>query len=208
MGCRVTALITDMSQPLGRAVGNAVEVAESIEILKGRGPRDVESLSVELAAWMVHLGDRAASLDAARARVREALSSGQGLERFRRVIELQGGDPRVCDDPGRLPQAAHRVPLPASRDGRVARIGCRDVGRIAMQLGAGRERVEDRIDPAVGVVLHKKVGDLVIEGEPLATLHVDDPDRLAPGLEALRDAIGIGAEAPESAPLIRDVLDS
>jgi pyrimidine-nucleoside phosphorylase/thymidine phosphorylase len=208
MGCRVTALITDMSQPLGRAVGNAVEVAESIEILKGRGPRDVESLSVELAAWMVHLGDRAASLDAARARVREALSSGQGLERFRRVIELQGGDPRVCDDPGRLPQAAQRVPLPANRDGRVVRIGCRAVGRIAMQLGAGRERVEDRIDPAVGVVLHKKVGDLVIEGEPLATLHVDDPDRLAPGLEALRDAIGIGAEAPESAPLIRDVLDS
>ena len=112
MGKRVAALITDMDQPLGRTAGNALEVAECVETLKGRGPTDLESLSVELAAWMVHLGGAAASLDAARARVREALASGAGLERFRRVIELQGGNPRVCDDPV--------APAPGPGDGRGA----------------------------------------------------------------------------------------
>jgi len=207
MGRKVVALITDMEQPLGRAVGNALEVAECVETLKGRGPRDLESLSVELAAWMVKLGDLAPTLEQARARVREALGSGAGLRRFREVIALQGGEPRVCDDTGLLPRAARTVDLPAERDGRVTRIACRAVGHAAMVLGAGRETVDSRVDPAVGLVLNKKVGDLVVAGETLATVHYNDERRLAPGLERLRAAFEISEEARPTTPLIRDVLD-
>ncbi|MGE5126326.1 MAG: thymidine phosphorylase, partial [Betaproteobacteria bacterium] len=156
MGKKVAALLTDMEQPLGRNVGNALEVAECVETLKGRGPKDLESLSVELAAWMVHLAGAAASLDTARTRVRQALASGEGLDRLRRVIELQGGDPRVCDDPALLPQARETVVLRAERDGRVVRLAARAVGHAAMLLGAGRETVASAIDHAVGFVFHKK----------------------------------------------------
>ena len=207
MGRKVVALITDMEQPLGRAVGNALEVAECVETLKGRGPRDLESLSVELAAWMVQLGDLAPSLEQARARVREALASGAGLRCFREVIALQGGEPGVCDDTGLLPRAARTVELPAEREGRVTRIACRAVGHAAMVLGAGRETVDSRIDPAVGLVLHKKVGDLVLPGEPLASVHYNDERRLAPCLERLRAAFEISDEARPMTPLIRAVLD-
>ncbi len=172
MGKRVAALLTDMEQPLGRNVGNALEVAECIQTLKGRGPRDVESLSVELAAWMVYLGGAARSLVAARGRVREALASGAGLERLRQVIELQGGDPRVCDDLSLLPQARETYVLRAERDGRIARLGARAIGHAAMLLGAGRETVASTIDPAVGLILHKKVGDPVAIGEPMITVHL------------------------------------
>jgi pyrimidine-nucleoside phosphorylase len=207
MGKRVAALVTDMEQPLGRAVGNALETAECIEALKGRGPKDVTSLSIELAAWMLHLCGAAAGIEAARSRVREALDSGAGLRRFQQVIELQGGDPRVCDDPRLLPQAATRSELASPRDGRVGAIACRAVGLAGMLLGAGRETVDSRIDPAVGVVLHKKVGDPVAEGEPLATVHSNDPRRLPEALRLLAGAFTVGPEAPRTSPLVRSVLD-
>jgi pyrimidine-nucleoside phosphorylase/thymidine phosphorylase len=208
MGRRVTALITDMEQPLGRSVGNALEVVECVETLKGRGPKDLESLSVELAAWMLRLGGVSPSLESARIKVRDALGSGAGLRKLQQVVELQGGDPRVCDDTALLPRAKRIVPLKAERDGRVAHIACRAVGHAAMLLGAGRETVESRVDPAVGLVLHKKVGDLVIEGEPLLSLHVDDERPVEEALAELRGAVRIAAEAPPSTALIRDVLDS
>jgi len=151
MGKKVAALITDMDQPLGRAVGNALEVVESVETLRGRGPRDLEELSVELAAWMLSLAGAAPSLEAARAKARDALRGGAGLAKFREVIELQGGDPRVCDEPARLPAARETVDVPAVDGGHVAGIACRAVGHAAMLLGAGRETVDSRIDPAVGV---------------------------------------------------------
>ncbi len=207
MGKKVAALITDMEQPLGRAVGNALEVAESVETLKGRGPKDLESLSIELAAWMVQLGGVTPGLEVARRKVRDALASGAGLRKFQEVIDLQGGDPRVCDDLGVLPKARETVDLKAPRDGRVAAIACRSVGHAAMLLGAGREKVDSRIDPAVGLVLHKKVGDLVVEGEPMLTLHVNDRQRLGEALHLLGDAIRIAPEAPAATPLIRLVLD-
>ncbi len=207
MGKRVAALITDMDQPLGRAVGNALEVVESIETLKGRGPKDLESLSIELAAWMLFLGGVAAHMDAARTRVRDALASGAGLRKFREIVELQGGDPHVIDDPQRLPRARETVPLRADRDGRVTRIACRSVGQAGMLLGAGRETVDSVIDPAVGLVLHKKIGDLVILGEPLVTMHVNDPTRLEEVTTLLRDAIRVGPEAPARTALIHAVLD-
>jgi pyrimidine-nucleoside phosphorylase/thymidine phosphorylase len=207
LGRRIAALITDMDQPLGRNVGNALETLECIEALKGRGPNDLVSLSIELAARMLQLARLAPSLEAARARVREALASGAGLRKFQEVIEAQGGDPRVCDDPARLPRARETVELRSQRDGRVARIGCRAVGHAAMLLGAGRETVASAIDPAVGLVLHKKLGDPVAQGEPLLTLHVDDVQRLEEAQQILRDAIRVEADAPPATPLVRLVLD-
>jgi pyrimidine-nucleoside phosphorylase len=206
MGKKVAALITDMEQPLGHAVGNTLEVAEALETLKGRGPKDLESLSLELAAWMLHLAGTTATLDAARSRARDALVSGAGLRKLREVVEKQGGDPRVVDDPHVLPRARDVVPLKAEKDGRVVAIGCRAVGQAAMLLGAGRETLESVIDPAVGLVLHKKVGDLVIAGEPYATLHVNDPARLDDALALLREAIRFGPEAPARTRLIHHVI--
>jgi pyrimidine-nucleoside phosphorylase/thymidine phosphorylase len=207
MGKRVAALITDMDQPLGRCVGNALETHECIEALKGRGPTDLVSLSLELTAWMLHLTSLSPSLEAARAKAREALASGAGLRKFQEVIELQGGDPAVCDDSSRLPVARERVELRSERDGRVARIGCRAVGHAAMLLGAGRETVASSIDPAVGLVLHKKLGDPVAQGEPLATLHVNDAKHLEQATRMLKDAIRVETEAPAVPPLVRLVLD-
>jgi pyrimidine-nucleoside phosphorylase len=207
MGRKVAALITDMEQPLGRTVGNALEVQECVETLKGRGPKDLESLSLELAAWMLSLSGAAPSLEAARGKVRDALDSGAGLRKLQQVVELQGGDPRVCDDPALLPRARRTLELRAPSDGRVARIACRAVGQAAMLLGAGRETVDSRIDPAVGLVLHKKVGDLVIAGEPLMTLHVNDEGRLDEARGLLEGAVRLAPEAPPAQPLIRMVLD-
>ena len=206
MGRKVAALITDMEQPLGRAVGNGLETAECFETLKGRGPKDLESLSIELAAWMLYLGEVVPQLDAARVRVRDALASGAGLRKLEEVVELQGGDPRAVGDPTLLPRARDVFPLKAERDGRVTRIACRAVGHAAMLLGAGRETVDSVIDPAVGLVLHKKVGDLVIQGEPLLTLHVGDPARLDEVIAILREAVHVGPEAPARTPLIHYVL--
>jgi pyrimidine-nucleoside phosphorylase/thymidine phosphorylase len=206
MGKKMAALITDMDQPLGRHVGNALETYECIESLKGRGPDDLVSLSIELAAWMLKLAGTA-SLEAAKARLREALESGAGLRKFQEVIELQGGDPRVCDDPARLPRARERVELRADKDGHVTKIRCRAVGHAAMLLGAGRETVKSAIDPAVGIVLHKKVGDPVARGEPLATLHVNERQGLEEARALLDAAIHVGAEKTTTPTLIRSVLD-
>ncbi len=206
MGKRIAALLTDMEQPLGRTVGNALEIAECVETLKGRGPSDLESLSVELAAWMVHLAGVAPGMDLARARVREALASGAGLERFRRVIELQGGDPGVCDDLSLLPQARETVVVRAERDGRVTRLAARAIGHAAMLLGAGRERVDSTIDPGVGFVFHKKVGDPVAIGEPIVTVHAGPASRRAEALARLQEAILVGPEAPARSPLVLDIL--
>jgi pyrimidine-nucleoside phosphorylase/thymidine phosphorylase len=206
MGKKVVALITAMDQPLGRAVGNALEVAECVETLKGRGPSDLESLSIELAAWMVHLAGVAASLDAARAQVRAALASGAGLDRWRRVIELQGGDPRVCDDPSLLPQAKETIAVRSERDGRVARLAARAIGDASMLLGAGRETVQSAIDPAVGFVFHKKVGDPVAVNEPIVTVHVGKDSRREEALARLREAIVVSPEAPARGALVLDIL--
>jgi pyrimidine-nucleoside phosphorylase/thymidine phosphorylase len=206
MGKKIVALITDMDQPLGRTVGNALEIVECIETLQGRGPKDLDTLSVELAAWMLSLAGAEETLDAARARVVKVLASGAGLRKFEEVIALQGGDPRVCDDPSRLPRAAEAVELRAERGGRVTGIACRAVGHAAMLLGAGRETVDSGIDPAVGLVLRKKVGDPVEVGEPLAAIHVNDRSRLDEAVGLLRHAIRVGAEPISPRPLIHAVL--
>jgi pyrimidine-nucleoside phosphorylase len=188
-------------------VGNALETYEAIETLKGRGPADLESLSLELAARMLHLSGVAPAMEAARHQVRDTLASGAGLRKFQEVIGLQGGDPRVCDDPGLLPRARETVDLRSECDGRVTGIACRAVGLAAMLLGAGRETVDSRIDPAVGLVLLKKVGDPVAKGEPFLTIHLNDRRRLDDVVQILKEAVKIGPQAPPKAPLIRDVLN-
>jgi len=206
VGKKIAALVTDMDQPLGLSAGNALEVAECVETLKGRGPADTEALSVELAAWMLLLGDVSPDLDSARARVQGALSSGAGLRKLQEVVELQGGDPRVCDDPGRLPEAREKVVLRSPEAGHVARIACRAVGHAIMLLGAGRETVASTIDAAVGVVFHKKRGDAVDRDEPLLTVHVNDRRRLNECLDLLRSSIDVAREPPEPQPLVHTVL--
>ena len=199
MGKRVSALLTDMSQPLGRAVGNALEVRESIELLRGGGPADARALTVELGAEMLLLGGVAATLVEARGAIEAAIADGRGLERFRRVVAAQGGDPAVVDDPSRLPSSTMLRDVLAPSAGVVETIDTEGVGLAAMALGAGRARVEDRIDPAAGIVVHKKLGDRVERGEPLCTLHGgrggEPPERVA-----LRAAaawrIGPGPTAP------------
>jgi pyrimidine-nucleoside phosphorylase len=205
LGCRVEALLTAMDQPLGRAVGNALEVKECVETLKGRGPKDLESLSVELAARMVHLGT-GGGLAEARSRTRQALASGTGLEKLRQVIELQGGEPRVCDDPALLPRAPHEVAVRAGRDGRVARLAARAIGHAAMVLGAGRDTADGGIDPAVGFVFHKKVGDPVAINEPIVTVHAGARERLDAALAELRGAITVEREAGDPGALVLEVL--
>ena len=170
-GKRVTALLTAMEQPLGLAVGNALEVVESIELLRGGGPADLREVTVALGAEMVLLARLAPDLPAARAAIEKAIDDGRGLAKLRDIVAAQGGDPRAIDDPGRLPRAAQVIPVEAEADGVVTALDAEAVGLAAMALGAGRARVEDRVDPAVGVVLVRKVGDRVVRGEPLCLVH-------------------------------------
>jgi len=161
---RTEALITAMEAPLGRQIGNALEIVESIETLKGRGPQDLESLSVELAARMLVLGGVQPDLPAATAAVRAALASGAGVEKFRQIIANQGGDPRVVDDYARLPAVSDRDVIAAGRDGVVTAMKAEAVGRAAVVLGAGRDRIDAGVDPAVGFIITAPVGQAVRRG--------------------------------------------
>lgn len=208
MGKRVVALITRMDQPLGRAVGNALEVAEALECLRNKGPADLMGLSVELAAEMVLLAGLAKSIDEARGVCLETITSGAALERFRRLIEAQGGEPRVVDDPGLLPQARRKVEVTSERGGFVRSLAARPIGEATMLLGAGRARVESKIDPAVGLILNKKVGDRVEKGEALGTLHVNDEANLEKSAALVRGAFQVVEDKPEIPPLVVDRLEA
>jgi pyrimidine-nucleoside phosphorylase len=205
-GLRTEAVITAMDAPLGRAVGNALEVRESIATLRGEGPKDLEDLSVELAARMVRLGRLAADDAAATRMVREALTSGRGLEVFRQMVEQQGGDPRIVDDPARLPAAPHREVVTADHAGYLAVLHAEELGRAAMALGAGRDRVEDAVDPAVGVVVRAKVGGRVRAGDPLVDLHYRDADRLPAARALLKAGVVITEEEPTVQSLVQEVV--
>jgi pyrimidine-nucleoside phosphorylase len=201
-GTRVQELITDMSQPLGRAVGNALEVIEAIETLKGGGPSDLLEVCRELTARMFLLGDLERTLEAGRARFDSVLGSGQALERFTRVIAEQGGDPRVVEDYSRLPRARRVDSVVAVADGYIAGLEAEALGRASMLLGAGRERVDSSIDHAVGLVIEKKVGDPVEAGERICAVYSNDRARLARALEMIRAAISLSLEPVARRPLI------
>jgi pyrimidine-nucleoside phosphorylase len=208
MGKKTAALITDMDQPLGRKVGNALEVEESIEVLRGRGPADLRELCFELAAWMFRLGERATTIAEGKEIAAHLIRSGQALEKFRRMVELQGGDPRAVDDTARLPRAKHAAEVVSASSGYIGSIQCENVGTACVILGGGRSKKEDSVDPAVGIVLHKKLGDRVSTGEPLCTLHYNSESRAAQAKRLLQASYEI-AEAPRSPrPLVHQIIGS
>jgi pyrimidine-nucleoside phosphorylase len=201
---RTEALLTNMDAPLGRAVGNALEIVESVETLKGRGPADLESLSVEFAARMLVLSGVAQDLDEATARVRKALASGAGLEKLREIVENQGGDPRALDDYAKLPSAPDRVVVAAPRDGVVTRMRAEGVGRAAVGLGAGRDTIDADVDPAVGFTIAAPVGTRVKKGDPVIAIHHRGGRGLAEARRLLESAIEYGDAPVPAVPLVLD----
>ncbi|GEP23799.1 pyrimidine-nucleoside phosphorylase [Lentilactobacillus diolivorans] len=172
VGMQCMALITDMNQPLGKAIGNALEIQESIELLKGNGPADLEKLIVVIGGYMAVMGNKATTVEQGQQLCEDVIHNGQALERFRAMIKDQGGDPRVIDDPEEiLPQAKYRITLPAKTSGVVSKIVANEIGVASMLLGGGRQKANDKLDYAVGIMLNKKIGDSVEKGEPLLTIY-------------------------------------
>jgi thymidine phosphorylase len=205
-GVAVRAVLTDMSQPLGSAVGNACEIAESVEVLKGGGPADLLEVTYRLGEEMLLLGGAAADRPAARDRLEAAVASGAAFEKLVQVVQAQGGDPAVLHDPSRLASAPNQLAVTAPRAGWVTRCDALDIGVAAMRLGAGRERKEDPIDPGVGIFVLAKVGDPVEAGQPLARLAWADPDRLEQALPLAERALEVGEERVAPPPLIQEEL--
>ena len=201
-GCPVVALITAMDRPLGRASGNALEVEESIMALKGEGPSDLMSVTYALGAEMLLMGGVARDRDEARRKMEVAISSGRAAEKFQQIIEAQGGNPAVVDDPSLLPEAAELEIFSAPRDGVVAQVEPRRIGTGIIEMGGGRTKVEDTVDPSVGFVITARPGDFVRKGEPLATVYARDEAGIAAGITALGAAIRIAEEAEPPLPLI------
>jgi pyrimidine-nucleoside phosphorylase len=200
-GCPTVALLTAMDRPLGRACGNALEVEESIEGLRRDGPDDLMEVTYALGVEMLLLVGAAKKPDEARQRLEESVTSGRALQTFARIIEAQGGNPAVVDDPSVLPQAAEVEVFRAPRDGVIASIEPRRLGRGILELGGGRRVIEEDIDPSVGFVIPAKPGDRVATGEPLASVFARDPAGIALGVEALSEAIVI-ADHGRLTPLI------
>ena len=214
LGKRITALITDMDQPLGRAVGNALEVAECIEVLNGHGPHgshgsnDLRELSLILSAWMFLLGKRVRTIDEGKELAEQMISSGKARDKFREMIRLQGGNAGVMDDPGLLPQAQHKADVKSPASGFVTSIMSEQIGIAGVLLGGGRARKEDSVDPAVGIMVHKKVGDRVSAGEPLCTIYYNSAERLANAVPLIEQSYTIQATAPlQTRPLVHQIID-
>jgi pyrimidine-nucleoside phosphorylase len=201
-GVRTEAIITAMDAPLGRSIGNALEVVECLEVLKGRGPDDLIEISTELAARMLVLGRITTDHDDARRRIARAIESGEGLERFRQIIDVQGGDPRVVDDYQRLPHVRACRMVTASRGGYLARLDAELLGRASVALGAGRNRVEDPVDPAVGIIVKARPGDRMASGDPVLEVHYRDQATFDAALVLASRAIVIEDQRPALRPLL------
>lgn len=204
VGRKTMAVISDMSQPLGYAIGNALEVKEAIDTLKGNGPKDLEDLCLALGRQMVFLANKAASLEEAEEKLREVIRSGKALEKFKEFITNQGGDPSVVDHPEKLPQAAYQIEVSAKADGVVAELVADEIGTAAMWLGAGRATKESGIDLAVGLMLNKKVGDPVKAGESLVTIHANRED-VKDVVEKIYASVRI-ADHAEAPVLVHDIV--
>jgi pyrimidine-nucleoside phosphorylase/thymidine phosphorylase len=207
MGKQVVALITDMDQPLGNMIGNALEVVEVVDVLRGEGPEDLRLLCIELAGWMLHMGGVSDTVAGGKKQSEKLIASGKALDKFRQMVELQGGDPRTIDDPNKLPQANSTVTIASPRNGYLASMQCEEIGTACVILGGGRERKEDSVDPTVGIVLHKKVGDVVSRGEALATIHYNAEARAASARQLLEKSYQIADSPPlDKRPLIHRVI--
>ncbi|UXR77899.1 MULTISPECIES: pyrimidine-nucleoside phosphorylase [unclassified Staphylococcus] len=204
VGRNTMAIISDMSQPLGRAIGNALELKEAIDTLKGEGPEDLTELVLTLGSQMVVLAEKAETLDEARELLKGVIENGKALEKFKVFLSNQGGDASVVDDPSKLPTAKYTFELPAKQSGVVSEMIANEIGIASMMLGAGRQTKEDTIDLAVGLVLNKKVGDKVEEGESLLTIYANQED-VEQVKEKLYDNITI-SDRGETPTLIHEVI--
>ena len=202
-GREVTCLLTDMDQPLGRAVGNALEVDEARDTVRGDGPADLTELVLEACARLLAYSDLGIDAAEGRRRAEAAVADGSALETYERWIRAQGGDP----DPAALERAPVQRPVPAPRDGVVTRVGALDVGLAALALGAGRRRKDDPIDHAVGVLCFAKRGDTVLAGDDLAEVHARDDAAAERGAAAVLAAYELGDEAPPERGILLDVVD-
>ena len=207
MGKKVVAIITDMEQPLGRAIGNSLEAIEAIDMLKGQAPADYTECTMKLTAKMLELGQAAKDETEARAKLQAAIDDGSAIKKFAQIIEAQGGNPAVLYDYSVFPTARQVVPIPSPVSGYITAIDTEKVGMAAVALGAGRERVDSIIDPAVGFVLEKKVGDKVEKGEPLAMMHINDAARAATIIDRFQSACAFGDKAPAPRPLIIETIE-
>jgi pyrimidine-nucleoside phosphorylase len=212
MGKQMVALITDMDQPLGRAAGHSNEIVECIEVLNGKGPADVRELSVELSAWMFYLGEKTKSVEEGRKLAERMISNGEAREKFRQCIRLQGGDERVIDQPELLPKAASHADVTSNASGTITATNCEQFGIALAMLGGGRETKEDRIDHAVGLEFHKRIGERVEKGEPLATIHYNSDAKLAEARRMVAESFVLdrdsGGQAKAPRPLIRQIIGS
>lgn len=206
VGRKTIAIISDMDEPLGYAIGNALEVKEAIGLLKGKGPADLLELCYTLGSYMVYLGDKAESPEAARIMLKDAVESGKALNVFKEFVKAQGGNPQVVDDETLLPQAAFQIEVLAKSAGYVEKIDAEAIGICAMQLGAGRATKESDIDLAVGIVLHKKVGDKVREGESLCTVHANK-ENIDDIIEKIHRHIHLSNQKVEKTILIKGIID-
>lgn len=205
VGRMTMAVISDMSQPLGYAIGNALEVEEAINTLKGKGPKDLHELCLTLGSYMVILAKKANSLEDAQKMLEEAIQSGRALDKFKTFLAAQGGDPSLIDDPNKLPKAKYKIELEAQESGWIETIIADEVGKAAMMLGAGRATKESKIDLAVGIVLRKKVGDRVEKGESLATLHTNF-ENVEEIKKLLYQSFTISLNETKAPPLIYDKI--
>jgi pyrimidine-nucleoside phosphorylase len=206
MGKKAVALITDMDQPLGRFAGHSHEVIESIEVLRGRGAKDLRELSIELSAWMFYLGDRTKSVDEGRVLAERLIVSGEALEKFKQGITLQGGDARVVDDYERLPLARNRKEVTSHANGYLTATNCMEFGVALAMLGGGREKKEDAIDPAVGLEFHKRIGDRIASGETLVTIHYNSDAKLSEATERIQKSFVFGEHPPAPKKLVRRLV--
>jgi pyrimidine-nucleoside phosphorylase len=203
-GRKTVALLSDMNQPLGNAVGNALEVAEAIETLHGRGPADFREHCLHVSAHMLVLGQRARDLDEGRRLAEQAVADGSAFEKWRVLVQAQGGDVSFVDDPGRLPRAKFVEAVEAPRNGTLSQVQARTVGEASVALGAGRARKGDPIDHAVGLVVHHKVGDRVEQGQALFTVHANDRSKLAEARAAVLGAHVFSDKPVPPLPLFYD----
>jgi pyrimidine-nucleoside phosphorylase len=198
------ALLSDMNQPLGNAVGNALEVIEAIDALRGGGPADFRAHCLHVCAHMLVLGKRAEDLEAGERMAEQALADGRAFEMWRALVQAQGGDVSFVDDPGKFPRARFIDEVPAPRSGILSQVHARSVGEASVALGAGRAKKDDPIDHAVGLVIHHKVGERVEQGQPLFTVHANDESRLAEARQAVLDAHVFSNKPVPRLPLFYD----
>jgi len=203
-GREVVTLLSDMNQPLGHAVGNSLEVVEAIETLKGEGPHDFWEHCLHVSAHMLVLGKRARDLDEGRAMAESAIANGSAFEKFRVLVEAQGGDVSYVDDPGKFPRAKFVEVVNAHRSGSISQIQARSVGEASVILGAGRAKKSDMIDHAVGIIIHRKVGYVIQQGEPLFTIHANDESKLAEARAITMSAHSIVDDIVPPLPLFYD----